>query len=115
MDPIQAAIEAIDSREPGEHFTYKEYAEKFNIDRSTLSRRHRGQTSSIDVKKINQQKLSPQQELELIRYIEGLTKRGLPPTREMIRNFSSEIAQEPVSESWVTRFINRHNLHLISK
>jgi AraC-like DNA-binding protein len=108
MDPIQAAIEAINLRELGEHFTYKEYAEKFNVDRSTLSRRHRGQTGSMGVKKINQQKLSPQQELELVRCIEDLTKRGLPPTREMIRNISSEIAH---SESWVTR----HSLHLISK
>ncbi|KAH4914299.1 hypothetical protein HBI79_242250 [Parastagonospora nodorum] len=33
----------------------------------------------------------------------------------MIRNFSSEIAQEPVSDSWVTRFIHRHDVHLISK
>ena len=33
----------------------------------------------------------------------------------MIRNFASTIAKEPVSESWVTRFINRHSIHLISQ
>jgi len=33
----------------------------------------------------------------------------------MIRNFASIIAKEPVSESWVTRFINRHSIHLISR
>lgn len=33
----------------------------------------------------------------------------------MIRNFSSEVASQPVSESWVTRFLNRHRIHLISK
>lgn len=26
----------------------------------------------------------------------------------MIRNFASTVAKEPVSEGWVTRFINRH-------
>jgi hypothetical protein len=26
----------------------------------------------------------------------------------MIQNFASTVAKEPVSESWVTRFINRH-------
>jgi hypothetical protein len=115
MDPIQAAIEEINSLQPGEHFTYTEIAAKYNVVRSTLTRRHKGQTSDWNSKKVTQQKLNPQQELELVRYIEGLTKRGLPPTREMIKNFGSKIAQQPVSESWVTRFINRHDVHLISK
>ncbi|EDU46253.1 predicted protein [Pyrenophora tritici-repentis Pt-1C-BFP] len=69
-----------------------------------------GQTSSERDKNFNQQKLNPQQELELVRYIEKLTKRGIPPTREMIRNFSSEVAHQQLSESWVTRFINRHEI-----
>jgi hypothetical protein len=33
----------------------------------------------------------------------------------MIQNFASTIAREPVSESWVTRFINQHSIHLISR
>jgi hypothetical protein len=33
----------------------------------------------------------------------------------MIRNFASAVAKELVSESWVTRFINRHGIHLISQ
>jgi hypothetical protein len=33
----------------------------------------------------------------------------------MIRNFSSGVAHQQLSESWVTRFINRHKIHLISK
>jgi hypothetical protein len=33
----------------------------------------------------------------------------------MIRSFASTIAKKPVSESWVTRFINRHSIHLISQ
>ena len=44
-----------------------------------------------------------------------LTARHIPPTREMIANFASPIAQKPISESWVTRFINRHSIHLISQ
>jgi hypothetical protein len=64
---------------------------------------------------INQQLLNPQQEMELVRYIKRLTKRGLPPTRDMIRNFSSEVAHQRVSESWVSRFIKRHEIYLILK
>ena len=33
----------------------------------------------------------------------------------MIANFASLVATEPVSESWVTRFINNHSIHLISQ
>ncbi|KAH3991532.1 hypothetical protein HBI56_220310 [Parastagonospora nodorum] len=115
MDPIQAAIEAIDSREPGENFTYSEVARQYNVHRVTLSRRHKGLQPPREVKNSSQQKLTPQQELELVRYIENLTKRGLPPTREMIQNFASHIAKERVSESWVTRFIHRHEIYLISQ
>ncbi|KAF2622344.1 hypothetical protein BU25DRAFT_309911, partial [Macroventuria anomochaeta] len=64
---------------------------------------------------IAQQKLTPHQEDELVKYIEELTARRLPPTREMIANFASSIATEPVSKSWVTRFINNHSIHLISQ
>ncbi|KAF2621478.1 hypothetical protein BU25DRAFT_308272, partial [Macroventuria anomochaeta] len=64
---------------------------------------------------IAQQKLTPQQEDKLVKYIEELTACRLPPTREMIANFASSIATEPVSESWVTRFINNHSIHLISQ
>jgi hypothetical protein len=115
MDPIQAAIEDIENLEPGEQFSYTKIAAKYGVVRSTLTRRHQGQTSSERDKNFNQQKLNPQQELELVRYIKNLTKQGLPPTREMIRNFSSEVAHKQLSESWVTRFINRHEIHLISK
>ena len=33
----------------------------------------------------------------------------------MIANFALAVAQEPVSESWVTRFINKYSVHLISQ
>jgi hypothetical protein len=63
----------------------------------------------------NNRLLRPQQELELVQYIEQLTKRGLPRTREMIQNFSSSVAKRELSKSRVTRFINRHRIHLISR
>ena len=72
-------------------------------------------TRPPEVKNFDQQKLTPEQEIELVQYIKGLTERHLPPTREMVRNFASTMAKEPVSESWVTRFIHRHSVHLISR
>jgi hypothetical protein len=57
----------------------------------------------------------PITEMELVRYIKKLTQRGLPPTREMIRNSSSEVAKRQLGKGWVTRFINRNQTHLISQ
>jgi hypothetical protein len=115
MEPTQAAINEIESLNPGESFTYAEIARRHSVDRNTLSRNHRKVQSSRTTKRINQQKLNLQQEQELIQYIKTLTERHTPPTREMIQNFASTIAKEAVSESWVTRFINRHSIHLISQ
>ncbi|KAF1957470.1 hypothetical protein CC80DRAFT_410863 [Byssothecium circinans] len=44
MDPINAAIEEINSLELGETFSYKEIAKKHSVVRSTLTRRHQAIT-----------------------------------------------------------------------
>lgn len=56
-----------------------------------------------------QQLLDPQQELELVKYIERCAERVLAPAREMIQNFGSAVAKWEVSKGWVTRFLNRHS------
>jgi hypothetical protein len=93
----------------------KEIADKHGVDRSLLGRRWRGVTRSKEEGYAGQQFLSLQQEIELVRYIEKVTKRGLPPTREMIRNFSSEVAKRQLGERWCDRFIKRNQIHLITK
>ena len=115
MDPILAAIAAFESRELGEQTSYTKIAAKYNVDRSTLSRRHQGSQAPQQARTLQKLVLNPQQELELVRYIKTLTERGLPPTREMIRNFLSEVAYQQLSVCWVTRFINRHKIYLITK
>jgi hypothetical protein len=42
MDPIQKAIEEIESREEGASFSYRQVAKKYGVDRRTLARRHQG-------------------------------------------------------------------------
>jgi transposase-like protein len=94
---------------------WSKIAEKHGVVRSTLTRTWRGETRPHQEKVLTQQKLTPQQEEELVKYIEQLTARHIPPTREMIANFASAVAKESVSESWVTRFINKYTIHLISQ
>jgi hypothetical protein len=42
MDPMKAALAALDSLKPGERLNYTATAKKFGIGRDALSRRHRG-------------------------------------------------------------------------
>ena len=111
MDLIQEAIAEIESREPGDKFSYQAIAKKHGVARMTLMRRHRGETEAYGVRNLS---LHPQHEKELVRYIDTLTERRLPPSREMIQRFASDLAGKEVSETWVTRFLQRHPNHLIS-
>ena len=115
MSAIEAAIKAIESLDKGEKFTYTAIAKKFGVNRSTLSRTHRAVTQPHAIKVVNQRKLNPQQEQELIYHIGELKKQGLPPGRPLIQKYASRIAQQPVSQSWVTRFLNRNTEQLIYK
>jgi hypothetical protein len=108
MDPIQTAIEAIESREDGASSSYRKVAEEFNVNRTTLSRRHQGSQATSEEAQQDRQKLSLQQEEELIKYIDVITERVLPPTRVMLQNSASLVAELPCSERWVDRFLHRH-------
>ena len=54
MDPIEAALESLESLKPGESPNYTAVAKKYGVQRSTLSRRHRRVTRSYTDKIENQ-------------------------------------------------------------
>jgi hypothetical protein len=58
--------------------------------------------------------LYPQQEMELVQYIEKLTERYTSPSRTIIRNFALLLAVREVSESWVTRFLSGDSTYVKS-
>jgi hypothetical protein len=115
MAPIDNAIAAIELLEPGEHYSYREVACRFTVLYTTLTRRHKGRQEPREAKDTSQLALSPQQEAELVPYIEDLTKRALPLTRAMIKNFASHFNPDSVSEAWVNCFVRQHGDHLVSK
>lgn len=111
MGSIENALAAIASQErPNYAATAKEYG----VDRTTLSRRHRGVTATrADARNISSL-LTTQQEKELVNYVNKLTTRGLPPTLSMVRNFAQDICQILPGKSWVHRFVKRHKDQLTS-
>ena len=115
MTAIQEAIEYLESREAGDNFSYRQVAKIFGVNRTTLSRRHKGLQVSHEAKCANQQQLNPQQEDEVVGYIERATRDGLPPTQGILKNFGSAVAQQEVSDSWVNWFRYRHPDELTTK
>jgi hypothetical protein len=119
MNSIEAALAVIELLEPGEKFTYTEVANQYRCSRVTLAPRHKGVSTSRSLQAQNRQAqnrqaLHTQQEEGLLRYIERLTKQGLPPSRPMIRRFASEIVNKELGMHWVDRFIKRYEVDLIS-
>lgn len=115
MGDIKAALAALESLKPGEKVNYTQIAAQYDVDRTTLSKRHRGVQSSYAERSEIQRLLNTTQERELIKYIEELCGRGLPPSKQMIRNFASEIAGKEAGKCWVDRFLKRHYCELISR
>jgi hypothetical protein len=68
MAPIDEAIEDLKSRKPGEKFILREIDDKYGVNRFTLGRRWKGVTGSKQEGYNQQQALSSEQELELVRY-----------------------------------------------
>jgi hypothetical protein len=91
MAPIDKAIADLKLHEQDKDFSIRGIAKKHGVEYSTVRRRWTGQTGPRAAGYASQQLLSPQQEEGLVEYIGGLTARGLPPTRAMIRNFASNI------------------------
>jgi hypothetical protein len=69
----------------------------------------------MEAHNLNKQKLSPQQELALVDYIKGLSKRGFLPTREITRRFASKIGNCHIRNGWVGRFLGRNKHYLTSR
>ena len=105
MDPIDAALAALELQDPP---NYTWTAKEFNVNRTTLSQRHRRITRSREDTTEMKSLLSIQQERTLLGYINLLTERGLPLTPQMVRNFAFEISRITPGKNWVSRFIKRH-------
>ena len=88
---------------------YKATAEKYSVNRTTLTRRHKGlavaREESVSLYK---KKLTDVQEQELLKHINKLSDRGLPPTPSILENLVVEITKEPVGQNWVDRFCERY-------
>ena len=88
-DRIEAAIADLKSQS---RLNIAKTGRKWGIARETLSKRYRGETGTKEEATSNSRKaLTDMQEDALIRYINMLSARGLPPTPQIIKNLAEEI------------------------
>ncbi|RDI78192.1 hypothetical protein Vi05172_g11825 [Venturia inaequalis] len=97
MAPIDDALAALASQEQP---NYTQTALQFAVDRTTLSRRHRGLTGSKSEGREKVSLLSYSQQKTLVNYINMLTARGLPPTNAIVNNFAEEICGQKPGKNW---------------
>lgn len=112
MAQMEAALEYLDRQDK---LNYTEAEKIFKISRWTLRRRYTGKCGSRqDANSNYRQKLNNVQEDTLLRYIDELTKRHMPPTKRIITNLAEEIIHGPVGKNWAGDFVKRHSERICS-
>jgi hypothetical protein len=90
-------------------------ADKYGLERTTLSLRVKGKTTSrAEFLSERYQCLTNAQERVLIAQINRLTERGIPPTSQMVKNFAEEMIGRAVGKNWASQFCRRHQSELKS-
>ena len=112
MHPLDGAIIFLSSQDVPH---VSEAARKFQVDRSTLSKKFKRQSGSRAQAAEKKQLLSIKQEKILIKDINRLCERGFPPTPCMVANVAGRIAKRQPSKNWTSRFVKRWTEKLDSR
>jgi Tc5 transposase DNA-binding domain len=109
---IQAAINDLKSQS---RTNFAVTARRWNVKRTTLAKRFRGETGTIqDAVSYGRKQLTDTQEEALIAYVNKLNDRGFPPTPQILKNIAESIAHTTLGHNWITRFCKRHRTRLAS-
>jgi hypothetical protein len=107
--------DAIADLESQETLNLTTTAKKYGVDRSTLGRRWKGKTISIEeCVSTYHQCLTGSQEKYLVQLINKLTDHGMPPTSRIVKNLMEEIRRCAVGKNWTASFVSRHKHELKS-
>jgi hypothetical protein len=94
---------------------YGAMAKRSGLGRTTLSRRFRGITvSRAEAISEIRQCLTIAQEEALIKQINKLSIRNIPPTSQIVKNLAEEICGRKVYKNWTANFVHRHKDRLKS-
>jgi transposase-like protein len=103
---MKAALAAIDAQGVA---NYRQIAKDYDLIHTTVMRRWKGQTRSrADFQSEVNQNLTNEQERLLVKQINNLTARSIPPTSQMVKNFAEEMIRRAMGKNWVSDFCRRH-------
>src|ERR1700760_1323034 len=109
---IQAAITDLKSQE---RLNFAATAKRWNVERTTLAKRFRGETSTVqEATSYSRKQLTDTQEDTLIAYVNKLNDRGFPPTPQILKNIAESIAHATLGPNWAARFCKRYRNRLAS-
>jgi hypothetical protein len=111
-EDIKAALAEIElSKDPN----YREIARRFNLTYTTLLRHAKGITRSrTEFQSEINQNLNDTQERILIKQINRLTDRDIPPISRIVKNFTEKMIGREVGKNWVSDFCKWHSSELKS-
>jgi hypothetical protein len=94
---------------------YSKAARDYGLDRTTIMRRHKGKTRSrAQFLSESSQNLTNEQEEVLIKYINRMTDRGMPPIAQIVKNLAEELIGKEVGKNWTSDFVKRYKTRLKS-
>lgn len=109
---IEQAISDLRSQKPPK---FAATAKKYNLERTTLMRRFKGESVSYsDARSRSNKLLTNVQESILIEHIRKLSDQGLHPTPRILENLVAELVRKPVGGRWIERFQKRYENELTS-
>ena len=115
MPNLYRIPEAIADLESQKVPNIKATAEKYGIERMTLGKRQKGKTSSMEeCISIHRQALTNSQEKALVRLINRLIDRNMPPTTTIVKNLAKEIRGYAIGKNQIASFIRRYENELKS-
>jgi len=113
MAPIDLALEELHSLKPGKTVNIIKTAEKYGVNRSTLSRRFNGVSRPKQAQYNDQRFLNNEQSNTLIKWVNRLNERGLPPIWQTLANLAKDITGVKPGKNWATWWLKRHLDELI--
>ena len=111
MSSIEAALDDLKSQEKP---LIRATARKYAVPYETLRSQYKGICLPKAQYHETRQLLSHQQERVLLKHIETLSERGIPPTNSIIKNLAREICGEQPGKNWVYAFLQRHDSEVAS-
>ncbi len=86
-------------------------AKKYKIERTRLQKYFRGTQAPREQYIESKQLLSPQQDLQLEKLLDRLTRDGIPPTPKIVRQLAHGLCGKLPSKNWPSTWLKRHQKH----